>query len=112
MISMFMENLSEIITWFGSVLALLIIILTLLYKLTGSKKLLKIKEFLESLNYKTIHYIEQAEEFEDKKGSEKKSWVINKLKELSKNVGIEIDDIFIDNLIERMIEFSKKVNAR
>ena len=106
------EILGEALGYISVIIAVIIIILGIVYKLTGSKKVLKIKEFLESLNVNTIYYMEKVEEIEGMKGPEKKRWVMNRMDKLAEENNVEIDSFLIDQMIERFIEFSKNVNAK
>lgn len=103
------------------VLMILVIVLTIITTLMKKSKNAKIKELANKIGVATSHvlkvkavileFMQQAEEFINYTGSDKKSWVITKVKEYCIQNSISYDDELIETTIEKLIDFSKKVNA-
>lgn len=115
------ELISQICKIASIILTAIVIVLsviTMLLKKSNNKKAQEIASKLEhatsgiiTVKNVILEFMEQAEQFVNYTGNDKKSWVITKTKEYCIRNGIAYDDELIDSTLESLIEFSKRVNA-
>ncbi len=107
-----------------AVISVILLVISLLLKKSGNKKLQAKGEELASiqeelskvslsaksiLNY-ILEFMQQAEENVNFSGADKKKWVIMQVKEACNNAGIPLDQQELEENIEKLISFSKQVN--
>lgn len=107
-----MEDLKLYISIVIFVLGLITSIISIIIKYT---KNIKVKNNLKNILgviEELIPLIEEAETFSSYSGEEKKEYVISRIyRKLSKE-DIKIDEVKIDEMIEKLVSFSKEVNYK
>lgn len=118
------KQVADIATSVIAVVSVVLLVISIILKKSGNKKLQEKGEELASvqatlskvslsakaiLNY-VLDYMAQAEENVNFTGADKKKWVVMQVKEACENAGIPLDQEELDENIEKLIEFSKQVN--
>lgn len=107
-----LEELDLILSLIATAIPLIGVILYLLAKLFKSKRLEKIAN--EYAQYQDLMkgLIVQAEKFGSKQGDKKKEWVLEQLHSYAEKVGFDYDEDELSEMIEDVIDLTKKVNKR
>jgi hypothetical protein len=108
----FLGTVVQYLDWIATILTFLALIIGFLVKVTKSEKLRKFAERLNFFHSKLEILVKQAEEFINFKGSDKKEWVLTKMNQLCIDNGISFDKQIASDLVEDIIETTKKVNKR
>ena len=107
-----MEDIKLYLSIIVFVLGLLTSIISIIVKYTKNSKAKKNLQNVLSIIEDLIPLIEEAEKFTSYSGEEKKEYVISRIiRNLSKN-NIEINEEQINEMIEKLVGFSKEVNYK
>lgn len=106
------ETLKLILTAAGLVLALITTIVTAVAKNTKSAKAAKVANMLLSITSAATQFVAQAELITGFTGANKKEWVMTKLNQYCIENQINWDEKIADEAVEKLITFSKDVNAK
>lgn len=106
------ENLEAILSLAGTVLGLTATAITFLIKFIKNAKAKKIAEQTIKISEAIIPYIEQAEQFINYTGQEKKEFVMTKANQFAIAQGIDFDAIAVSEKIEELVDLSSRVNKR
>mgnify|MGYP002520574607 CR=1 FL=1 len=106
-----MENLTLILQIVAYVLSSLAIVIPLVVNLVKY-----VKKAVQEKNWNTLvklilGYIKEAET-NYATGADKKEWVMSMAKQTAKEIGFELDEETLSNLIDSIVEMSKKVNIK
>ena len=107
-----MENLEIILSVAGTALGLLVTTVTFLSKFIKSAKAKKIAENIIKIGNAMIPYIEQAENYVNFSGEEKKQYVMTQANQFAIENGIAFDAEAVGEKIEELVDLTKKVNKR
>lgn len=100
---MIWEILTGIVTIVGIVLAIWA---------TKSEKAKKYLETYNSVKDQVEYYISVAEQFENATGAEKKKFVLDTVMNYIEHHKLPIDRVLVEQILEALIDFSKKVNKK
>lgn len=107
-----MEDLKLYISIIIFILGLITSIISIIIKYT---KNIKIKNNLKNILgviEELIPLIEEAETFSSYSGEEKKEYVISRIYRKLNKEDIKIDEVKINEMIEKLVSFSKEVNYK
>lgn len=105
-------DLEFVLSMIGTILGMVITILTFIIKLSKSKKVRKTAEEMLVVSNKLCEYVEIAEGFKNYTGEEKKNFVLTKMNQYSIDNNIKFDSNYIIEKLESLIETTKKVNVK
>lgn len=105
-------DLEFVLSMIGTILGMVITILTFIIKLSKSKKVRKTAEEMLVVSNKLCEYVEIAEGFKNYTGEEKKNFVLTKMNQYSIDNNIKFDSNYIIEKLESLIEITKKVNVK
>lgn len=104
-----MKILIDFLPIIGACLSLIISHICYIIGLIKTKNKTKLLELLKS----TIESLmTEAEKFTNYTGEEKRAYVFTRVKEFVSTKGLKVKDETIDTVINTLIDFSKKVNAK
>ncbi len=107
-----MENLEIILSIAGTAFGLLITTITFLSQFIKNLSKKKSAENLTKISNAVMPFVEEAENFIHFSGEEKKQYVLTKANQFAIDNGIKFDSVAVGEKIERLVELTKKVNAR
>ena len=107
-----MDNLEAIISVAGTAFGLLVTAVTFLIKFINNAKAKKAAENIIKIGNAVIPYIEQAEQFINYSGAEKKEYVVTKANQFAIAQGIEFNAETVSDKIEELVKLTKEVNRR
>lgn len=107
-----LKNIEVILSMIAPALTLLCTTLVFLKGKIKNKRMKNILENASKITSQIIPLIEQAEEFVNYSGEEKKEYVLTKLERYAINNKLKFDKEEISNKIEELITMSKQVNSK
>ncbi len=107
-----MEDIKLYLSIIVFVLGLLTSIISIIVKYTKNSKAKKNLQNVLSIIEDLIPLIEEAEKFTAYSGEEKKEYVISRIIRNLSNNNIEINEEQINQMIEKLVGFSKEVNYK
>jgi len=105
-----MQDLSLILSTIGTAAGLLITTITFLLKFIKNAKAKHAAESLLAISRAIIPYIEQAEQFVNYTGQEKKQYVMTKANQFAIEHGIEFDAGKVSDKVEKLVKLGKTIN--
>ncbi len=105
-------SLEIMLSLLGTILGFLISVLTLILKLSKNKKIRKSAEQMLMVTEQLNTFIEEAEQFKNYTGKEKKNYVLTKINQFSIDNKIKYDPSIISEKIEEIIRLTKSVNTQ
>ena len=106
-----MENLTLVLQIIAYVLSSLAIVIPLVVNLVKYVKKAVQEKNWNVLVKLVLEYIKEAEK-NYTSGADKKEWVMTMTKETAKEIGFDLDEETLSNLIDNIVEMSKKVNVK
>ena len=103
-------NLEIMLSVLGTFLGFFISILTLILKLCKNKRVRKSTEELLILSEQLYSFIQEAEQFKNYSGIEKKNYVLTRINQFSLENHLQFDSEYISNKLEELITLTKNVN--
>lgn len=108
-----MDNIKEIIlSILGTALPLIITIITIIIKNIKNNKVKKGLIISQFFLQEVAKYVKKAETLDHATGKEKKEFVMNNVNKIAIDNKIPFDHLKVSAMIEDLIGFSKKVNAK
>ena len=107
-----MDNIRTLLSILGAGLTFLVSFLTVIIKLIKNTKAKRKASNLLSLINELIPLIEEAEDFINYTGIEKKAYVETRVEKILNENKNNVSAEDIDNTIESLIDLTKKVNVR
>lgn len=105
-------DLEFVLSMIGTILGMVVTILTFVIKLSKSKKVRRTAEEMLVVSNKLCEYVEEAEGFKNYTGDEKRNFVLTKMNQFSIDNNIKFDSNYIIEKIESLIATTKKVNVK
>ena len=105
-------DLEVILSILGTLLGMVVTILTFIIKLSKSKKVRKTAEEMLLVSNKLCEYVEAAEEFKNYTGEEKKNFVLTKMNQFTLDNNFNFNSDYIVEKLESLIATTKKVNVK
>ena len=106
-----MENLTLILQIIAYVLSSLAIVIPLVVNLVKYVKKAVQEKNWNALVKLILGYIKEAEK-NYTSGADKKEWVMSMAIQSAKEIGFELDEETLSNLIDNIVDMSKKVNVK
>ena len=106
-----MENLTLVLQIIAYVLSSLAIVIPLVVNLVKYVKKAVQEKNWNVLVKLVLEYIKEAEK-NYTSGADKKEWVMSMTKQTAKEIGFDLDEETLSNLIDNIVEMSKKVNVK
>ena len=106
-----MENLTLILQIIAYVLSSLAIVIPLVVNLVKYVKKAVQEKNWNALVKLILGYIKEAEK-NYATGADKKEWVMSMAIQSAKEIGFELDEETLSNLIDNIVDMSKKVNIK
>lgn len=107
-----LEQIKEIVAIVATAIPFIIATATFIAKNSKSKKLAKLATNVNKITKEVQKYVVAAEQFLNYAGQDKKEWVKTKVNQFAIENKIEYDEKLVDNLIEEIVELTKRVNSR
>ncbi len=107
-----MENAEIIISLAGTVISLLIAVVTFISKFLKSEKAKTTAENIVQICDEILPLIKQAEQFVNFSGQEKKEYVMTLMRKYALDNGISFDFGMLDEKIDDLVDFTKNVNVK
>lgn len=107
-----MENAEIIISLAGTVISLLIAVVTFISKFLKSEKAKTTAENIVQICDEIVPLINQAEQFVNFSGQEKKEYVMTLMRKYALDNGISFDFGMLDEKIDDLVDFTKNVNVK
>ena len=106
------ENLEIILSLAGTILGLLITVLTFWVKMINNSKAKKIAEEAIRIGNSVLPYIKEAEKFVSYSGEEKKAYVMTKANQFAIENNIPFNEEKVSEKIEELVELTRQVNTK
>ncbi len=107
-----MENIQLILSMLVTIIGFFISTITFLSKYIKNANAKKKLSSMVRLGEALIPFIEEAEKFVNYSGSEKKTYVITRMRDFALNNKMKFDYEQVNDKIEELVELSKIVNPR
>lgn len=107
-----MQNIQIILSLVGTMIGLLVTILTIASKFVKNAKIKKALEQTVNITNSIIPYIYEAEKFASYTGEEKKAYVMTKANQFAISNNIEFNEDDISEKIEQLVTLTKQVNIK
>ena len=107
-----MENAEIIISLAGTVISLIIAVITFIAKFLKSEKAKTTAENIIQICNEIVPLIKQAEQFVNFSGQEKKEYVMTLMRKYALDNGISFDFGMLDEKIDDLVDFTKNVNVK
>lgn len=106
-----LEDIKELAGYVGSVVVLLVTLVSTVLKVISSNREVKKLEGLDEIEEELKRLISEAEEKYDS-GGLRKEYVVNKIREYRRDLKLRVSNKEIDKIIEDLVSFSKEVNVK
>lgn len=107
-----MENAEIIISLAGTVISLIIAVITFIAKFLKSEKAKTTAENIIQICNEIVPLIKQAEQFVNFSGQEKKEYVMTLMRKYALDNGISFDFGMLAEKIDDLVDFTKNVNVK
>jgi hypothetical protein len=107
-----MRNLQVILSLVGTILGLLITVLTFAVKTLKNVKAKRIAEQTIKIGNAVLPFIKEAEKFTAYSGEEKKAYVMTKANQFALTNHIAFDENQVSNKVEELVALTKQVNIK
>ena len=107
-----MENAEIIISLAGTVISLIIAVITFIAKFLKSEKAKTTAENIVQICDEILPLIKQAEQFVNFSGQEKKEYVMTLMRKYALDNGISFDFGMLAEKIDDLVDFTKNVNVK
>lgn len=107
-----MENAEIIISLAGTVISLIIAVITFIAKFLKSEKAKTTAEKVVQICDEILPLIKQAEQFVNFSGQEKKEYVMTLMRKYALDNGISFDFGMLAEKIDDLVDFTKNVNVK
>ena len=107
-----MKDLEVILSLAGTIIGLLITVLTFIYKSIKNVKARKVAEQVIKIGNTVLPYIREAEKFTAYSGEEKKAYVMTKANQFALDNKMPFNEEQVSEKVEELVALTKQVNIK